>query len=243
MTRYREEHAERPGRVARVLGVIFQSDERSSVGRMFIRPMEELDRMIAGLHPQGASTSLAMHAGLHVRLEDGREYVAEQLVGTPYMDLKSGLNWTPVQEFRQRDRAGWDVTVPVTRFRGIEEDDVAATVGRLNQIEGRPFVGEDCTAFVERAFAGKRLFADSPLLQSLGVPARVGDPALPLLRPDVRFDERTRHLLRTDAVQQLPDPERSAGAPNAWLWLRRLAPALALGALLGWLLAHVRVRR
>jgi hypothetical protein len=243
VTRYREEHAERPGRVARVLGVIFQSDARSSVGRIFIRPMEELDRAIAGLHPHGASPSLAMHTGLHVQLEDGRDYVAEQLVGTPYMDLKSGLNWTPLEEFRQRDHAGWDVTVPLTSFRGVDAADVEMTVARLNQIEGRPFVGEDCTAFVERAFEGKRLFADSPLLQSLGVPARVGDPALPLLRPEAQFDERTRRLLRTDAVQQLPDPQRSAGAPNAWLWARRLVPALAVGALLGWLAAWVSVRR
>jgi hypothetical protein len=243
VTRYREEHAERPGRIARVLGVIFQSDERSSVGRMFIRPMEELDRLVAGLHPHDRSTSLAMHAGLHVQLEDGRDYVAEQLVGTPYMDLKSGLNWTPLQEFRRRDHAGWDVTVPPTSFRGIDEHDAEATVARLNQIQGRPFVGEDCTAFVERAFEGKRLFADSPLLQSLGVPARVGDPALPLLRADVRFDDRTRRLLRTDAVQRLPDPRRSARSPNAWLWARRLGPAIAVGALLGLLAARVGVRR
>ncbi len=174
---------------------------------------------IAGLHPHGPAPSLAMHAGLHVQLEDGREYVAEQLVGTPYMDLKSGLNWTPLEEFRRRDRAGWDVTVPATSFRGIDEDDVEATVARLNRIEGRPFVGEDCTAFIERAFAGKRLFADSPLLRSLGVPARVGDPALPLLRPDVA-------LRRTDATVA-SDRCRQAIAGSGALGAR--AQCLALG--------------
>ncbi len=239
MTRYREDHAERPGRVARVLGVIFQSDERSRVGRLFIRPFEELDRAVAGLRPWGTAPPLAMHAGLHVELEDGRHYVAEQLVGTPYMDLKSGLNWTPLEEFRGRDNGGWDVTVPLTKFRGVEEGDVEASADRLNQIEGRPFVGEDCTAFVERAFEGKRLFADSPLLQTLGMPARVGDPSLPLLRPEARFDERTRRLLRTDAAQRLRNPKRGVSSPNVWLWARRLVPALAAGTALGWVAGGV----
>ena len=56
-----------------------------------------------------------MHAGLHVVLEDGREFVAEQLVGTLFEDFKDALNWTPLERFRTREGAGWDVTVPATR--------------------------------------------------------------------------------------------------------------------------------
>src|SRR3712207_8873501 len=52
------------------------------------------------------------------------------------------------------------------------------------------FFREDCTDFVERAVGGRRLFADSPLLRALGTGVRVGDPALPLLRRDVRLEPR-----------------------------------------------------
>ena len=50
------------------------------------------------------------HAGLHVVLEDGREFVVEQLFGTPREDFLDGLNWTPLETFRVRDHRGWDVT-------------------------------------------------------------------------------------------------------------------------------------
>jgi hypothetical protein len=122
-----------------------------------------------------------MHAGLHVVMADGREFVAEQLLGGWYMDLVSGLSWTPIETFRTRDRGGWDVTVPATAFRGIDKQAEVEAVAELNRIQGHPFVGEDCTAFVERAFHGRRMFADSPLLSLFGVRARIGDPALPLL--------------------------------------------------------------
>jgi len=111
-----EEHRLRPGRVVELRGVIFQSDGGSTIGRLFIRPLEAIDRWIAGVLPTRDRTSLAMHAGVHVVLEDGREIVAEQLVGTLYMDLVSGLSWTPLRQFRERDRGGWDVTVPIAKM-------------------------------------------------------------------------------------------------------------------------------
>jgi hypothetical protein len=83
-------------------------------------------------------------------------------------------------------------------------------------------VGEDCTQFVERAFGGRRLFADSPVLQVLGIGARVGDPALPLLRPEATLEPRVARLLRADAIRALPDPLAGADAPNVRSWLGRL---------------------
>jgi hypothetical protein len=232
--RYRSELADPPGRVAALRGIIFQNDGQSAIGRFFIRPLEAIDRWLAGVRPSRERPPLAMHAGLHVSLADGREVVAEQLVGTLYMDFRSGLNWTPIEKFRERDRGGWDLTLPATAFRGVDAAVVDQTVQRLNSIEGHPFVGEDCTAFIERAFGGRRMFADSPLLRALGFSVRVGDPALPLLRPDADLDERARRLLHAEAVKQLPDAEADPDSLNARLWLRRAAVA----APLGWAIGH-----
>jgi hypothetical protein len=231
--RYRLEHADRPGRVTELRGVVLQNDGRSTLGRLFIRPLEAVDRWLAGVRPSRERPSLAMHAGLHVMLEDGREVVAEQLVGTLYLDLENGLNWTPLADFRARDRGGWDLTLPATCFRGVDEAVVQEVVDRLNTIHGHPFVGEDCTAFIERAFGGRRLFADSPLLRALGVGARVGDPALPLLRPDAELDERAQVLLHADALARLPDALADPESPNARVWVRRLAIAALTGAMVG----------
>jgi hypothetical protein len=233
----------RPGRVARLLGVIFQSDGASHIGGWFIRPFETLDRRLAGADRPAPSDfpDLAMHAGLHVVTEDGRELVAEQLVGTFRDDFSDGLNWTPIERFRERDRGGWDVTVPATAFRGIDEAAVAQVVDRLNSIEGHPFVGEDCTAFIERAF-GRRLFADSPLLRRVGIGVRIGDPALPLLRPDVRLDRRTADLVRSDVAGQLPDALAGPEAPNVRVWGTRLAVMLGVGLVAGTLVARLRGR-
>src|SRR5207249_311261 len=115
-----------------------------------------------------------------------------QLVGGFYLDFTNGLNWTPLDTFRQRDRGGWDVTVPATAFRRVDDTAVAETIHRLNTVQGHPFVGEDCTAFIERAFGGRRLFADSLLLRWLGIGARIGDPALPLFEPDASLEPDAR---------------------------------------------------
>ena len=72
-------------------------------------------------------------------------------------------------------------------------------------IEGHPFIGEDCTAFVERAFGGRRLFADSPVLRRVGIGVRISDPALPLLRSDAQLDEQARRYLQFDKIKHLPD--------------------------------------
>jgi hypothetical protein len=233
VARYRRERSARPGTITQLRGVIFQSDGRSTIGRLFIRPMESLDRTIAGLRRSHFSSPLAMHVGVHVVLAEGQEFVAEQLVGTPYLDLENGLNWTPIEEFRRRDRGGWDVTLPAVHFRGVEGADVEAAVGRLNAIEGHPFVNEDCTMFIERVFDGRRLFADSPLLRLLGVPMRVGDPALPLIRAEAEVDAPARQLLRIDALKELPDARASGSGINPWLWQRRLVPAIVVGAVAG----------
>ena len=227
-----------PGRVAELRGVIFQNDGRSTIGRAFIRPLEAIDRWIAGVRPSPGRPPLAMHAGLHVKLEDGREIVAEQLVGTFEMDFRNGLNWTPLEKFRERDRGGWDLTVSARAFRGVDGAVEAEAVRNLNAIRGRPFIGEDCTAFIERAFGGRRLFADSPLLRLLGLSARVGDPALPLLRQEAHLDERARRLLHADAVKQLPDAAADPESPNVRFWLVRLA---VVGAI-GWGVGHLAGR-
>jgi len=230
----------RPGRVAQLRGIVFQSDARSRVGWLFIRPFELADRWVAGVGPTDRFETLANHAGIHVVLADGREVVAEQLVGTAHEDFRDGLNWTPVERFRQRERGGWDVTVPATAFRGVDPDDVAATVGRLNAVVGHAFLGEDCTQFVERAFGGRRLFADSPLLRRLGLAGRVGDPALPLLRPDARLDPRAELLLRAEAARALPDAQADHAAPNVRLRLARALGAAAVGLIGGWILLGAR---
>jgi hypothetical protein len=232
----------RPGVVTGLCGIVFQDDGRSVIGRLFIRPFEALDRWVAGIPPSRGHQPLAMHAGLHVVLEDGREVVVEQLVGALYMDLQNGLNWTPIDEFRSRDRGGWDLTLPATTFRRVDDPLVDEVMSRLNTIEGRAFIGEDCTAFVERAFGGRRLFADSPILRRIGIPARVGDPALPLIKPNAVLDERARILLHADAICNLPDAVADPESPNVRLWLTRLMLAASVGALISVLLSHLRRR-
>ena len=71
----------------------------------------------------------------------------------------------------------------------------------LNKIQGRPFFGEDCTMFIERAFGKRRMFGDSPTARALGFGMRVGDPALALLKPNVAagFGRRTPSASRFSA--------------------------------------------
>ena len=214
--------AQCPGRVADLKGIIFQSDASSLIGAIFIRPIEAFDRWQAGLVRSPGEAPLAMHAGLHVVLEDGREFVAEQLVGSLFEDFKDGLNWTPLEKFQTREAAGWDVTVSATCFRAVDDAVVKRVVEYLNAIQGRPFFGEDCVAFIERAFGGQRLFGDSPTGMALGVGLRVGDPALPLLRPHAKLDARSERLLRAETVEAQPDPLAAHDAPNAHLWLGRI---------------------
>src|ERR1700757_4444111 len=111
----------RPGRVAKLCGIVLQSDAVSVLGAWIIRPVETLDMYFAGLGRSPESPPLAMHAGLQVVLEDGREFVVEQLFGTPREDFVDGLNWTPLETFKARDHEGWDVTVQAMAFRGIDE--------------------------------------------------------------------------------------------------------------------------
>lgn len=238
-----EPAAARPGKVVELKGIIFQSDDSSVVGAVFIRPIETFDRWQAGLARTPGDAPLAMHAGLHVVLEDGREFVAEQLVGSLFEDFRDGLNWTPVERFRTREASGWDVTVPATQFRGINEGVVQRTVDFLNAIQGRPFFGEDCVAFIERAFGGRRLFGDSPTGMALGIGLRVGDPALPLLRPDARLEPRAARLLRVGTLRLQPDPVASHDAPNARLWLGRVAVWTVVVLVLGGLSRLGRRRR
>jgi hypothetical protein len=230
---YQPDFAERPGRVTAINGIIFQNDGQSGIGRLFIRPFEAFDRWIVGILPKPGDSPLAMHAGIRVTIDGTAEHVAEQLVGSVYLTFKNGLNWTPLGTFRQRDRGGWDETVPATAFRPIDEAALAATVERLNALEGHPFMGEDCTAFIERAFGGRRMFADSPLLRWFGIDARIGDPALPLLKPDAPLDPQAKHKLQFDNIKDLPDALADAASPNVGVWLVRLVPVVVLGVLLG----------
>jgi len=225
---YNADNAQRPGRVTAIRGIVFQSDGRSTAGRLVIRPLEAVDRWLVGILPRPGKPSLAMHAGIHVELDGGRDFVVEQLVGSWYLDFRNGLNWTPYQDFAKRDRGGWDVTVAATCFRQVDEPLVERAMQHLNAIEGHPFIGEDCTAFVERVFGGRRLFADSPLLQWLGVGVRIGDPALPTLRVDAQLEPRARELLQFETIKNLPDPTAGVGSPNVRLWSQRALPVLAL---------------
>src|SRR2546425_8580399 len=132
MPAYREEHADRPGKVTAIRGVVFQSDGRSTVGRLFIRPMEALDRWVAGILPDRGDPQLAMHAGLHVEIDGSREYVAEQLVGSLYLDFRNGLNWTPFEKFRERDRGGGAATVRANHLRRADHPPPPATAPRAH---------------------------------------------------------------------------------------------------------------
>ncbi len=216
-----------------VRGIVFQSDGRSAIGGVFIRPFEALDRWLVGILPGPGEPSLAMHAGIHIEIGGTSEYVVEQLVGSLYLTFKNGLNWTPLSDFQKRDRGGWDVTVAATCSRRIDEQAVEEAMGRLNRIHGHPFMGEDCTAFIERAFGGRRMFADSPLLRWLGIGARIGDPALPLFRTDASLDARARDLVQFERIKDLPDPLADADSLNARQWLHRLIPMAILGGLVG----------
>jgi hypothetical protein len=236
--------AVRPGRVSALRGIIFQSDGTSWVGEIFIRPIEAFDRWQAGLTAAPGHASLAMHAGLHVALEDGREFVAEQLVGTWFEDFRDGLNWTPLADFQARDhQQGWDATVPATQFRGIDDAAVRKAIEYLNAVEGHAFLGEDCTSFVEKAFGRRRLFGDSPTARNLGIGLRVGDPALPVLRRNCQLEGRAETLLRVAIVRGQDDPLAGHGAPNARVWVGRFVTWLVVGLLLGTLCRFVFKRK
>jgi hypothetical protein len=220
--------AERPGRVVKLNGVIVQSDKTSWLGAWFIRPVEMFDLHLAGIGREIGSEPLAIHAGLHVELEDGCSFVVEQLFGTRRENFVSGLNWTPLETFKARDHTGWDVTVPPTDFRNIDQNIISEVIEFLNRIEGRPFFGEDCTGLVERAFGKRRLFSDSPTAALIGVGMRIGDPALMLLRSDATFDPETERLIRADILRALPDSRADWDDPNGRLWIKRALLALAL---------------
>jgi hypothetical protein len=237
---------DRPGRVVELRGVILQSDAVNVLGAWIIRPVETLDMYFAGLGRSPESPPLAMHAGLHVLLEDGREFVVEQLFGTPHEDFVDGLNWTPLETFKARDHEGWDVTVPATAFRKIDDRVVKEAIEFLNRLRARPYCSEDCPTFVERAFGRRRMFADSPTARWLGFGVRMGDPALPLLRPECRLDRRAERLLRASLLRTLPDPITSWNSPNARFLLHRmlfLAGFLLSGMLFGFLRTKSTSRR
>lgn len=198
----------RPGRVREITGIILQSDGQSTFGKWFIRPFERLNRRIVGIHTDPNGPSLAMHTAIHTVLENSQgqceEWVAEQIHGTRQNYFESGFNWTPFGTFRARDRGGWHVTIPATAFRQIDEHQVRTTVERLNTLEGHPFVREDCTAFVEHMFS-HQLFAHLPLFGIVGLEARIGDPALPLLRLDAQLTAEQARLIRFDEICHLAD--------------------------------------
>lgn len=106
------------------------------------------------------------------------------------------------------------MTVPITAFRSIDRRAIGEAISFLNRIKGKPFFGEDCTTFIERVFNKRRMFADSPSARLLGFGVRVGDPALPLLRPDAVLHPKAEFLLRAHSLRKLPDPTTSWNAPN-----------------------------
>jgi hypothetical protein len=231
----------RPGQVEKIKGIIFQSDYVSFLGAWLIRPVETLDRRLAGLTRNFDGLPIAMHAGIHVVLQDGREFVAEKLCASIRGNFVDGLNWTPIQTFRARNHGGWDVTIPAEAFRKIDIEVVTEAINYLNQVQGHPFLGEDCTVFIERAFGKRRLFADSPTARLIGLGLRVGDPALPLIRSDAQLSSRAKQLLRLDVIKVLPDPIAPHHAPNARIWLRRGLWLAGLAAGVIWVLRRARM--
>jgi hypothetical protein len=214
-----------PGRVACLHGIIIQSDASSSLGKLFIRPVEALDLWFAGLLDRkacalrlagGKSVPLGMHAGIHAGLEDGRHFVVEQLAGGLRDLFVGGLHWTPLDEFQgreRRDAGGWDVTIPLRQFREMNAAAEENAIGHLNNISAKPFLEEDCTGFVGRVFGRKRrIFADSPILRSIGVDMRSGEPALPLLGRQARMDAESERLLHAEVLRDLPDPAARSGS-------------------------------
>lgn len=93
---------------------------------------------------------------------------------------------------------------------------------------------------VERAFGKRRMFADSPTARALGLGLRVSDPALALLRLDVRLDERAEFLLRADTLRALPDPITEWDAPNARRMAYRSLSLLVIGIALAGLISYRR---
>jgi hypothetical protein len=227
---------ERPGRVREIKGIVLQSDGQSGFGRWFIRPVESLNRRIVGIRALPDRPSLAMHTGIHVVLENGEEWVAEQLHGTKKNYLRSGFNWTPIETFRERDRGGWDVTIPPTAFRQVDDEQVKKTVARLNTLEGHPFLREDCTAFVEHMFS-HQLFAHLPILGLIGLDVRIGDPALPLLDPNTTFDSEHARLLQFDQLRRLADtPWGFRPGLTGWQCARLMIGGVVVAAVARWLL-------
>ena len=102
--------------------------------------------------------------------------MAEQLVGSLYLDFRNGLNWTPFENFRQRDRGGWDVTVPATAFRGIEARTVDETVERLNRGINRcsELVDAGTRELLEHILDGEEAHADW-LETQLGLISQLGE--------------------------------------------------------------------
>lgn len=210
-----------PGPIAKVKGIIFQNDALDPFAQHFIRPVEVLDQWWGGLIYLGPSfnsvenglaqdiRSIATHAGTHVVLEDGREYVVEQLLNG-WRDLfLNALYWTPIEAFRARsdhDAGGWELTVPLECFREFDEKAEHEVLRRLPVLRGRSFLREDCTGLIARIFGGRRVFADSPVLRTLGIPVRSGGPALPLIRQDQPLPEPAEKMLRGRALRTLPDP-------------------------------------
>jgi hypothetical protein len=228
---------ERPGLVTELCGIVFQCDASSLVGDIFIRPIEVLDLWLASLGRREANawrawrqkSPLGMHAGLHVVLDDGSHFVVEQLTGGWREWLVNGLHWTPLEAFREREKrgeGGWDVTVAPEAFRQVDEFAKKEAVHQLNRIRGRAFLKEDCTAFIGRVFGSqRRIFADSPILRSLGVEMRSGEPALPLLRRDGSLTPEAESRLHGAILRALPDPKAS----SASISLRQLHHRVLIG--------------
>jgi hypothetical protein len=207
--------SQRPGRVVAIVGIVFQCDADHPVSSLLIRPVEELSRRLrheSDAQLEDREAPLANHAGIRVRVADAngriRPFVVEQLNGTLEQDVANALTWTTVKDFKLRQgRGGWDLTVPVTAFEGIEPADVQAAIDALNSEQGRPFYQEICTTFIERMFGGRQLFGDVELLDLLvpGPGPRIPEPAAPRLKTTARLTPRARYLLRLDQPRSSPD--------------------------------------
>ena len=71
---------------------------------------------------------------------------------------------------------------------------------------------------------------------------RVGDPALPLLKPEVRLAQDVERLLRADILRALPDPTTQWDAPNGHLWIRRVLGLMLVFAAMAGLSFYTKKR-
>ena len=233
-TRYQSDYADRPGQVTAIRGVISKRRQEHGWPRHHSAPRgaRPLDRRHLAF---AREPTLAMHAGLHVVIDGEREFVAEQLVGNLYLDFpqRPQLDAAGQVPAARSGRLGPDGArdgFSSGRRRGGGANDPTPECDRGASVPGRRLHG----IHRARLSAADACSPTARCCARLGIGVRIGDPALPLLRPDAHLDARARELLQFDEIKNLPDALADADSPNARNWLlQRGLPALGLSVAVG----------